>query len=376
MSVQYKNITEVHLKMSKLRIGIIGTGGIAHAHLNSYKAIEEVEVVAGADIVPGKAEEFFKRNNLPNAKGFNSAEEMLAKVPLDAVSVCTYNSTHSECAILALNKGLHVLLEKPMSVTLEQTIDMLKAEKKSGKILSVGFQPRYDVNMQKVKEIIKSGALGKIYYIQSGGGRRRGIPGGTFIDKTKAGVGALADIGCYGLDLALNAVGYPKPLTVSAAAFDHFGTNPKYFGDSKNFTVDDFTSAFVRLEGGCILDFRMSWAMHMDTTGDFIFLGTDAGLKIKQPNMELWGGAWDGPIGEIWLMHDVFGKPTQTKIPLDANNGPGLFEKKVRAFVDAVINNKPAPIPTSEIVYNQAIIDGIQRSNKLGKEVDVVIEKI
>ncbi|MCL1858594.1 MAG: Gfo/Idh/MocA family oxidoreductase [Oscillospiraceae bacterium] len=358
--------------MSKLRIGIIGTGGIAHAHLNSYKNVPEVEVVAGADIVPGKAEEFFKRNNMPNAKGFNSKEEMFDNVKLDAVSVCTYNSTHSECAVFALENGLHVLCEKPMSVTLEQSIAMRKAEVKSGKILSIGFQPRYDANWRKIQEIITSGALGKIYYVQTGGGRRSGMPGGNFINKKTAGAGCLADIGCYSLDFAMHSIGYPKPLTVSATAFDYFGKAE--FGDA--FEVDDFAAAFVRLEGGITLDFRMSWKMNMDTTGDFIFLGTEAGLKIKQPNLNLWGGAWDGPVGEIRLMHDVFGKPTETLIPLEENYGPGLFEKKINAFIDAIINKKPAPIPTSQIVYNQAIIDGIQRSNKLGKEVDVVIEEI
>ena len=355
--------------MAKLKIGIIGTGGIAHAHLNSYKPIEEAEVVAGCDIVPGKAAEFFKRNNMPEAKAFNSKEEMLANVKLDAVSVCTYNSTHSECAVFALENGLDVLCEKPMSVTLEQAIAMVKAEKKSGKILSVGFQPRYDVNWQKIGEIIKSGALGKIYYVQTGGGRRSGMPGGNFIKKATSGAGCLADIGCYSLDFALHSISYPKPLTVSATAFDHFGK--AQFGDE--FEVDDFAAAFIRLEGGITLDFRMSWKMNMDTTGDFIFLGDKAGLKVKQPNLSLWGGAWDGPVGEIRLMHDVFGKPTETLIPLEENHGPGLFEKKISAFVDAILNNKPAPIPTNQIVYNQAIIDGIIRSSALGKEVDVVI---
>jgi len=358
--------------MAKLRIGIIGTGGIAHAHLNSYKAIQEVEVVAGCDIVPGKAEEFFTRNNMPDAKGFNSKEEMLKNVELDAVSVCTYNATHSECAVFALENGWHVLCEKPLSVTLEQAVAMVKAEKKSGKILSVGFQPRYDVNWQKVGEIIKSGELGKIYYVQTGGGRRDGMPGGNFINKKTAGAGALADIGCYSLDFAMHSIGYPKPLTVSAVAYDHFGKAT--FGDK--FEVDDFSGAFVRLEGGITLDFRMSWKMHMDTAGDFIFLGTEAGLKVKQPSLGTWGGAWDGPVGEIKLFRSVSGTNTETVIPLDENRGPGLFEKKVRAFVDAVIDNKPAPIPTSQILYNQAIIDGIQRSNAIGKEVDVVIENI
>ncbi|MCL2096502.1 MAG: Gfo/Idh/MocA family oxidoreductase [Oscillospiraceae bacterium] len=356
--------------MAKLKVGIIGTGGIAHAHLNSYNAVgkDEVEVVAGCDIVPGKAEEFFKRNNMPDAKGFDSKEEMLKNVKLDAVSVCTYNATHSECAVFALENGLHVLLEKPMSVTLEQSLAMLKAEKESGLILTVGFHPRYDVNWQKIRQIIDSGVLGKIYYVQTGGGRRSGMPGGNFINKKTGGAGCLVDIGCYSLDFAMHSIGYPKPLTVSASSFDHLGK--KHFGDA--FEVDDFSAAFVRLEGGITLDFRMSWKMHMDTAGDFIFLGTEAGLKVKQPSLGTWGGAWDGPVGEVRLMQDILGKPVETLIPLDENHGSGLFEKKIRAFIDAVKNNKPAPIPTSEIIYNQGILDGIIRSASAGKEVDVV----
>jgi len=354
--------------MSKLRIGIIGTGGIAGAHLNSYNAIDEVEIVAGCDIVPGKAAEFFKRNNMPNVKSFNSKEEMFANVKLDAVSICAYNSTHSECTVFALENGWHVLTEKPMSVTLEQAKAMVEAEKKSGLILSVGFQPRYDVNWQKIAEIIKSGALGKVYYVQTGGGRRSGMPGGNFINKETGGAGCLVDIGCYSLDFAMHSIGYPKPLTVSATSFDHLGK--KEHGEA--FQVDDFSAAFVRLEGGITLDFRMSWKMHMDTTGDFLFLGTEAGLKVKQPNLHTWGGAWDGPIGEVRLMHDLCGKQVDTLIPLDDNHGPGLFEKKIRAFVDAVINKKPAPIPTTQIIYNQGILDGIIRSSALGKEVEVI----
>ena len=124
-------------------------------------------------------------------------------------------------------------------------------EKETGKILTVGFQPRYDGRMKKIKEIIQSGKLGKIYYIQTGGGRRRGIPGSTFIEKRYAGVGALADIGCYSLDMVLNAIGYPKPLTVSAVSYDYFGKNPKYTPpeDAARFSVDDFCGAFIRLEG-------------------------------------------------------------------------------------------------------------------------------
>ena len=357
--------------MDKLRIGIIGTGGIAHAHARAYKNFSDVEVVAGADIVPGKARAFLDEFGWTDAAAYETCEALCARDDIDAVSVCTYNSQHAACAVPALLSGKHVLLEKPMAITLEQGLEIMAAEKESGKIVSIGFQPRYGSNFKKVKEIISSGALGDVYYVQTGGGRRRGIPGRTFIDKDKAGVGALADIGCYALDFALNSIGYPKPLTVSAVAYDHFGKNPKYYGEAERFSVDDFSAAFVRLEGGITLDFRMSWAMHMDTTGDFLFLGKDAGLKVRQPNYSLWGGAWDGTVGDITLYHDFMGSPTATPVPINTEEKSNLFESKVRAFVDAVKTGGAAPIPTSQIIYNQAIIDGIIRSAACGHEVEV-----
>ena len=357
----------------KLRIGIIGTGGIARAHLNSYMRLtDEIELVGGSDIVPGKARKFFDDAGLTDVKAFDNNDDLLA-MSLDGVSICTYNTTHAECTIAALKAGVHVLCEKPMSVTLEDAIAMYNCAKECKKILTVGFQPRYDPNMDLVREIVGSGALGEIYYIQTGGGRRRGIPGGTFVRKDLAGVGALADIGCYSLDMVLSAIGYPKPLTVSAYASDRFGKNPKYFDDAKNFDVDDFSVALIRLEGDIALDFRMSWAMHMDSMGDTMFFGTDAGLKIKPAGVGTgWGGAWDGTIGPIYMYNDINGQLCETSIPLRTPSND-RFYGKVKAFCDAVAEGGTAPIPTIESVYNQAICDGIYRSSQLGREVEIVL---
>ena len=160
----------------RLRVGIIGTGWIAAAHLQSYLAMPDVDVVAGADLVPGKADAFFKAHGLEGVRTYLSHKDMLDNEELDAVSVCTYNTTHAECTIYALEKGVHVLLEKPMTVTLDEAVAVCRAEKRSGKVLSIGFQPRFDPNMRKIKEIVQSGLLGEVYYIQTGGGRRKGIP--------------------------------------------------------------------------------------------------------------------------------------------------------------------------------------------------------
>ncbi len=367
----------------KLRIGIIGTGGIANSHIKSYLVQPDVEVVAGADLIPGKAEAFFKRYNV-EAQSFTDYKEMLEKVELDAVSVCTYNRTHAECTIACLEKGIPVLLEKPFTVTLDEAIEVCKAEKKYGKIVSVGFQPRFDENMKMIKKIVQSGELGDIYYIQTGGGRRHGIPVGwstTFIEEDKAGLGALADIGCYSLDMCLNAIGYPKPLTVSGIKTGFFGKTPEAYKSSKYtvdpektaalFGVDDWASAFIRLEGGIILDFRISWYMHLDTPGDTIIMGTKGSLRI--PSTDCWNGTVGGA---MTIYKDVSGEPTKVTVPLVQNPAGSNFDRKIRSFLDAVINGTEAPIPTSQILYNQAILDGIAKSSDLGKEVEIEIPEV
>ena len=370
----------------KVRIAFIGCGWIADSHMKALLNQPDVEIVAGADLIPGKAKKFFEKYGLENVKtDYASHKELIAdkSLNLDAVTICTYNRQHAEPAIAALKAGLHVLLEKPFTVTLDEAVEVVKAEKESGKILSIGFQPRMDENMKMIKKVVDSGALGKIYYIQTGGGRRRGIPtpfGTTFIEDKTAGIGALGDIGCYSLDMVLNAIGYPKPLTVSGYKSNFFGTDPNYSNYVKTghpeyadlFGVDDFAAAFIRLEGGIILDFRIAWAMNLDTPGDTIIMGTKGSLRI--PSTECWNGTVGGP---MTLYHEVCGEQTQTEIPIiDMKKKSGLFDLKIRTFLDAVKENGTAPVPSSQILYNQAIIDGIAKSAEAGHEIEIVIPEI
>ena len=372
----------------KMRVGIIGCGWIADSHMICYKAMPDVEIVAGADLIPGKAAAFFKKHGVEGVKtDYASHKEMLddESLQLDAVSICTYNRQHAEPAIYALKKGVNVMLEKPFTVTLDEAVEVMKAEKESGKVISIGFQPRLDANMQQIKKIVESGELGQVYYIQTGGGRRRGIPtpfGTSFIEDKTAGLGALADIGCYSLDLVLNAIGYPKPLTVSGYKSDFFGKDPNYSGYpeakraeyAEKFGVDDFAAAFVRLEGGIILDFRIAWAMNLDTPGDTIIMGTKGSLRV--PSTDCWNGTFYSPMK---IYHEVAGLQTVTEIPLipaGKSLQDGLFYKKLRSFLDAVKYGRPAPVPTSQIIYNQAILDGIARSAVAGREVEIEIPEI
>ncbi len=361
----------------KQRIGFVGTGGIAHAHMKPYMSFDDVEIVGACDIVPGKARAFLDQYGLTKAPAFEKVEDLIKNVQMDGASVCSYNTQHAVCAIPLLEGGIHVLCEKPMSFTLDEAVEMLRASRKSGKFLTIGFQPRYDFMRKKVDDIIGSGALGKVYYVQSGGGRRRGIPAGTFVDKDKAGYGCLGDIGCYSIDECLHAIHYPKPLTVSAIATNYFGTNPKYWPGHETFAVDDFSVALVRMEGDVTYVFKQSWAMHADSLGDTLWLGTEGAIKVKNGFDEL-----NRP-SRVMYYTDVNGQHidsvVQPTIPFNAYEGSApveMWPAKMRGFVDALHTDGPAPIPGEEILYNQAICDGIYRSSQLGREVEIVIPNI
>ena len=381
----FKNLTKERKAIDtskKLKAAIIGTGWIAEAHIDEYKKMPDVEMVAMADLVDGKAQAFAERFGVENVHFYKDHKELIDNEPdLDLVSICTYNKTHAECAIYALEHGVNVILEKPMCVTMDEAAAIMKAEKESGKILSIGFQPRFDPNMKQIKRIVQSGILGKIYYIQTGGGRRVGIPfpyGTTFLEEKTAGIGSMGDIGCYSLDMVLNAIGYPKPLTVTGYTSNFFGTNPNYAGYvqsghedyAKLFNVEDFAAGFVRLEGDIILDFRISWAMNMDTTGDTIILGTEGGLKI--PSAECYNGSFDRPLK---IFHNVAGNPVETEIPL-STEPENAFYDKIRSVLDAIKEGGTTPISSAEIIYNQAIIDGIIDSAKVGHEIEITIPEI
>lgn len=375
----------------KLRIGFIGTGGIANSHIKAYLNQPDVEIVAGCDLVPGRAKAFFEKYELEGVKtDYKDHEEMLAdkSLRLDAVSICTYNCQHKITAIAALDAGINVLLEKPFTVTTEEAVEIMKAEKRSGKVLSIGFQPRFDGNMQMIGKIVRSGVLGKIYYIQTGGGRRRGIPCNetkdSFIRSDTAGIGALGDIGCYSLDMVLNALGYPKPRTVTGMKSAYFGKDPNYCryteigrpDFAERFGVDDFAAGFIRLEPGeygadegIILDFRISWAMNINTPGDTIILGTKGGLRI--PSTDCWNGTVGGP---MTVYTEAAGQQVSYEVPIIEKRA--LVDLKVRSFLDACKNGTSAPVPSSQIIINQAIISGIARSAELGHEIEIEIPEV
>ena len=136
-------------KGKKLRIAIIGCGGICQSHMSAFKNIDNAEVVAGCDIVQDRLDLMNEKWGIPKEALFRDGTQKpwlamfkAMKGKIDAVDVCTPNGVHAPAVIDACNAGLHAITEKPMAMTVKECKDMVAAAKKNKVKLSVGFQRR------------------------------------------------------------------------------------------------------------------------------------------------------------------------------------------------------------------------------------------
>lgn len=345
-----------------VRIGVIGAGKIAHVHAKHYKGTPGVELVGVADVVPGKAEQYAAEWGISPEHAFTDYRDLLEKVDLDAVSICTYNQAHRAPTVDALAAGKHVLLEKPMAASLADAQEIMRAWESSGRILMVSFQPDFSTEHRAAKAIVESGTLGEIYFAETVAHRRWGIPGGTFMKKSTAGFGTLVDIGVYALHTALWMMGDPKPVSVSAMTADFLaksftGVASGWGGkwSREDVEVEEFASAYIRFENGATLVFKTAWASNVDSMGRTFFLGTQGGMALD-------------PL-EVYVNQQIAGlnmtaTPKGLK-PVDE------WAEKMRAFVEAVRDGGPSPVDPRGVYLTNVIMDGIARSAALGYEVKV-----
>ncbi|MBI1924372.1 Gfo/Idh/MocA family oxidoreductase [Candidatus Poribacteria bacterium] len=144
--------------MSKLRVGVIGLGGIARAHCDAIATLDNVEVVAVADLFEEKRHQYMDRYNIP--KGYASHVELLQDDEIDAVAITLGHQLHHRLTVDACNAGVHV--EKPMAISLQQCDDMIAAAASNNVKLMVGYTQHFYGTSLKAKEILDSGELGPL----------------------------------------------------------------------------------------------------------------------------------------------------------------------------------------------------------------------
>jgi len=349
--------------LKPIGVGIIGSGGIAQgAHMPGYKALESegVRIIAVADAFPATAKAAAEKFDVPHQ--FSDYKQLLAMDEIDVVSVCTPNYLHKQPTVDALNAGKHVLVEKPMAMNAQEGREMLEAARKSGKKLQVGFMTRFSSQAQALKRFIDAGDMGEIYYARAQALRRRGIPGwGVFIEKDKQGGGPLIDIGVHILDLTLFLMGHPKPTHVSGITYAKFGKRADVLGlmgqwDPKKFTVEDFAVGFVRFDNGATLTLESSFVANMEQNDLFNtqLFGTEGGCQYS-------------PVKMFFEKNKTLVDATPAFLPTNVRT----HEAEIRAFIEAVREDKPVPVPGEEALQVTQIIDGIYRSAEEGREVAI-----
>jgi predicted dehydrogenase len=346
-------------------IGIIGTGGISRAHAAAYRQLAGLaRLVAVADIDRQRARAAAAEWGVAAECAVADYRELLELKEVEAVSVCTFNRAHCAPTVAALEAGKHVLVEKPMATTTEEARRMVEAARQSGKLLMVEMKWRFMPQILAARQAIQRGELGRIYYAEAIGWQHRGIPGGTFIQQETAGGGALMDNGVYTLDAILYLLGHPRPLTVSGTAENTFGRSPDGSWDPERFSVEDIGTAYVRLEGGVTLFFAHSWAINFPEQWQLRVAGERGAVEIRPfgpgPTLRICRGGYSD-------LQDV--------TPLEGEWPAGSIEVEhaVSQFVEAILHDRPSPVPGDTFLYTNVIFDGIYASSRQGREVAVEV---
>lgn len=351
-------------KGPKLKVAIVGCGGIAQAHMSAFKNIDNVEVVAGVDILQDRLDNMKEKWGVK--KLYTDWKKMLKEIKPDAVDVCTPNGVHAPACIDASNAGCHVITEKPMAMSPAECQKMIDAASKAKKKLVVGFQYRYHPNTQIIKRAFDEGILGNIMFVKCRALRRRGIPNwGVFGRKELQGGGPMIDIGVHVIEMAHYAIGAPKPVAAMGKTWTYMGNKPSDVAsmwpnwDWKTYTVEDLAIGQIRFNNGVLMQIEASFAAHIEKDiWDFEVIGDKGGAR--------------------WETGSVFTDRAGTMVncvPGFTGNGDfgAMFDSKLRNFIDGCLYNKPLTAPGEAGIAVQKILDGVYRSSDAGGK-EVIID--
>lgn len=343
----------------KVKVGIIGCGKIAQVrHIPEYEGNPDAELYGLFDINKERAEELAK---LHNCRAYSTYEELLADPEIDAVSVCVANSAHAEISIAALRAGKHVLCEKPMAITLEECEDMVRTAKEQGRYLMIGQNQRLAKAHIKAKELIKEGAIGDILTFRTtfghGGPETWSVDPGRdvwFFDKTRAAMGAMADLGIHKTDLIQYLTGQKIVETQAVLT-----TLDKRDSTGNLIGVDDNAICIYKLEGGALGTMTASWTYYGAEDNTTVIYGTKGILRL-----------YDDPVYSVQLI-GAGGEKVLYEIDQIQTNDNQTKSGVIDLFVESLVNQKEPEISGESVLSAMRAVFGSIESFRTGTLVKV-----
>lgn len=355
---------------TKLKIGIIGCGGIANGkHMPGLAKLDSVEMVAFCDLILTKAEKAAAEYGTADARVYKDYRELLEQESLDVVHVCTPNSSHAEISIASLEAGLHVMCEKPMAKTAKEARAMVAAAERTGKKLTIGYQNRFRDDSLYLQEVCRNGDLGDVYLAKARAIRRRAVPTwGVFLDAEKQGGGPLIDIGTHALDLTLWMMDNYRPKYAVGTVYHKLNKRENAANawgpwDPKEFQVEDSAFGFIVMEDGATIILESSWALNTLQEGEAktILHGTEAGADME-----------DG----LRINGEEFSR-LYTKKPALGAGGVAFYagktetdaDREARLWIESILNDTdPLVLPEQALVVTE-ILEAIYDSARTGQPV-------
>lgn len=331
-----------------MKVAFAGTGYISKIHAQAAQNLGlELEAVVNHKV--DSMIEFGKQFGI--TRQYAAVETLLKDGNVDALIVSTPNYLHASQTITALNAGVHVMVEKPMSMNAQEAEEMCKVTEKSEALLMVAHCWRFDPEVLWLKE--QSSKLGKLIRTKGIGVHTHWGPSGWFTKKEFAGGGAMADMGIHALDTARFLLGDPKPVAVYAKIGTYY----------KDFNVDDTGIVIVEWDNGATSYFESGWWQpHADGPEAATQLYGTQGFgqvfptKLEIPNLQE---------QKIDVIDSGFPFPRESQAP------QSLYDGQLKYFVECIQKNQ-TPIPGGlEGLMNMKAIDAAYESSQKGKVVEI-----
>jgi predicted dehydrogenase len=342
-----------------VRVAVIGCGKISERaslpNLVNYKERAEIKVLC--DIIGNKAKALKEKFGLSGAHIVKDWKKAVARKDIDAVFVNTPNYLHEEMAVAACGKKKHVLVEKPIAITVKAANNMIKARKKAGVCLMVEQTQRFDPVHQAAKKVLDSGVLGRIHNIRGRIGHAGPEywsegKGHWFYDKSKSGGGAMVDIGVHITDL-IRWFANKKVAEVFATIRTL----------EKPVKIDDNGTVLLRFEDGSKGEIECSW-----TTRPYEVITSVYGAKGKM----MTAIGTERPVRVVLAKMSKGDDPNHTLEEIYPEIGPGTgWENAIHYFIDCVMKRKSPFVSGEEGRETMRVINAAYESNRVGKWVKI-----
>ena len=337
-----------------MNVGIVGYGWVAGAHIDALNSIDGIEVTAVYSSRSQDENELSKKHG-SSIKVFQDLGEMLSSDDIEVISICSYPGQHKEHAIAAARAGKHLILEKPLALSIEDCSEIRSAVLEANVRTCVCFECRYSSQFLATKSVIDDGLLGKIHYGEVDYYHGIGPWYGQFRWNTgkEHGGSSLLSAGCHALDALLLCMGDDVEEVSSYAAVSGSSTFSDYEYPTTTTTIMKFTDGRVGKATSCI-DCLQPYYFHTHLVGSE---GSLLDNKFHSEKLSTDKGSWSSLSMKMLDSGDVSDHPYTTQF---------------QAFFDSMAKGEEMPLTSINEAYKSfEVVFAADKSVELGRPVKI-----